>query len=123
MNQELTKEVAQKLMEIKAEIRGVDLKTDAEFVLKEKGQEGLKKVKEELKKIGYPIEYEKLEAMNFYPGGFKALSLLAIKKALNFNDEKIKEIGSVAPKTSIIVKLFIKYFFSIQKLFFQLNLL
>jgi len=119
MNQELTKEIAQKLLEIKGEIRGVDLKTDAEFVIKEKGKEGLKKVEEELKELGYPIEYGKIETMNFYPGGLKALSLLAIKKTLNFSDEKIMEMGVIAPKISIIIKLFIKHFFPIRKFFFQ----
>ena len=119
INQQLTKETAKKLMEIKCEIRGVDLKTDAQFVLKENGKEALKKVEKELKKVGYPIEYEKLDTMDFYPGGLKALSLLAIKKVLNFDDKKIKEMGVFAPKTSLIVKLFIRSFYPLKKFFFQ----
>lgn len=46
----LNKEIASKLMKIKGEIRGVDLKADAEFVLKAKGEEGLRKVEKEFKK-------------------------------------------------------------------------
>ena len=118
-NFRLTKEIASKLMAIQGEIRGIDLKADAEFIVKERGEESLKKIKEELEEIGYPIEYERLEVMNFYPGGLKALSLLAIKKVFNFDDRKIEEMGKLAPKTSLIIKLFIKYFSSVSKLFFE----
>lgn len=119
MNEELTKEVAQKLMEIKGEVRGVTLGIDRDFILKEKGEEGLKKLEEELEKLGYPIKYKEIETLNYYPVGLRALSLLAIKKVFNFNDEKIKEIGFFGTKISFIIKLFIKYVFSFQKVFFQ----
>jgi len=116
---EVDRRLAKKLMEFKGEIRGVDLRNDAEFIIKENEKEEVKKVKKEFKKIGYPIEYGKLETMKFYPGGLKALSLLLIKKALNFDAQKIKEIGSYAPKISFIVKIFIKYFSPISKFFFK----
>lgn len=119
MNQELTKEIAQKLMEIKGEARGVTLRTDMEYILKEKGEEGLKKLEEELENLGYPIKYKEIETMGFYPVGLRILSLLAIKKIFNFDDEKIKEMGLLATKVSLIIKLFVKYFLSIQKVFFQ----
>jgi len=119
MDEIINKETAKKLMEIKGEIRGMDLKSDADFVIKERGKEGLNKVEEELKEVGYPVEYEKLKTMGFYPGGLRALSLLAVKKALNFNDEKIREMGRYAIKVSFIVKIFIRYFSPISKFFFK----
>jgi|YelNatPaOPRAMG01_1025707.scaffolds.fasta_scaffold08839_2 hypothetical protein len=119
MLQGLTKEVAQKLMEIKGEVRGVVFKTDAEYVLKEKGEEGLKKVEEELEKLGYPIKYKEIKVMGFYPVGLRALSLLAIKKVFDFDEEKIREIGFFATKVSLIVKLFIRSFLSVERVFFK----
>ncbi len=118
-NQELTKETAKKLMEIKEEARGVTLGIDRDYILKEKGEEGLKKLEEELEKLGYPIKYKKIETLAFYPAGLRALSLLAIKKVFNFDDEKIKEIGFLGTKTSLIIKFFIRYVFSFQKVFFE----
>ena len=115
----LDRNLAKKLMEIEGEIRGMDFKNEANFIIKERGKEGLKKVEEELKKVGYPLEYEKLETMKFYPCGLRALSLLAIKKALNFDDEKIRKMGSYTSKISFIVKIFIKYFSPISKFFFK----
>ena len=121
MEQELTKEIAQKLMEIKGEARGVVFKTDTEYILKEKGEEGLKKVEEELKKLGYPIKFKETRTMDFYPVGLRALSLLTIKKVFDFDDGKIKEMGKKAPKISTIIKLFMKYFLSLEKTIGQVS--
>lgn len=115
----LTKEFTKKLMEIEGEIRGIDLKSDGDFVFKEKGEEGLKKVEEEVKKNGYPIEYKKIKTGNFYPAGFKALSLLAIKKALGFDNKKIEEMGAVAVKIPFLLTIFTKYFSPLPRFFFR----
>lgn len=106
------KEEIKRLMEIKGEARGVHLKNDAEFVLKEKGKEGLEMVEKELEKMGCPIKYEKINQFDFYPVGLRVISLLAIKKTFNWSDEKIKELCRYAMKVSWIIKLLMRYFFS-----------
>ncbi len=116
---QFTAENAKKFMKFKGEVRGVVFKTDADYVLRKKGDEGLKKVEEELEKIGYPIKYSEIKTMDFYPVGYRILSLLAIEKAHNFSLEKIREMGFFATKTSLIVKLFVKYFFSANQVFFK----
>jgi len=60
MAPKLTKEFAQKLMEIKGEVRGVAFRTDTEYILREKGEEGLKKLEDKMARLGYPIKYKKL---------------------------------------------------------------
>ncbi|MBZ9578677.1 hypothetical protein KJA14_02395 [Patescibacteria group bacterium] len=119
MNQELTKETAKQLMKIEGEVRGVTFKTDTEYILKEKGEEDLNQLEEELEKLGYPIKYKEIKTMAFYPVGLRALSLLATKKVFNFDNEKIREMGLFATKVSLIVKLSLKYFFSLQRVFFK----
>ncbi len=118
-NKIVDKEIAKKLIAIEGQIRGMDLKADAEFVLKKDGREGLEKVKEKLKEVGFPIEYEKVNPLDFYPGGLKAISLLAIKTALAYEDEDIVAMGELAPRISLIVKVFTKYFGSARFWFFQ----
>jgi len=117
--QEITKEEIEKLMEVKIETRGVVFKTDSECVLEEKGEKGLKELEAELEKLGHPIKYEKIKSMGFYPAGLRMLSLLVIKKIFNFDDEKIKEMGFLATKKSLIVKLFVRYFLSVERVFFK----
>jgi len=108
----LTKEIAKKLMEIKGEVRGFAFKDDAEFILKEKGEEGLKKLEDELARVGYPIEYKKIKLMNFYPIGMQILNLLAIKKVFNFDDNKFREMGAFESKLPLAVRFFMRYFVS-----------
>lgn len=115
----LTKEVIKKLLEFKGEIRGIDIKSDGEFILKKGGEKGLKKVEEKLKEVGVEIEYRKIKPMEFYPGGLKALSLLAIKEVFGYSEEEIFEIGKANAKFSLILKIFMKFFFPIEKFFFQ----
>ena len=69
--------------------------------------------------MGHPIKYKEIETFGYYPVGLRALSLLVIKKVFNFDDEKIKEIGFFGTKVSLIIKFFIKYVFSTQKVFLQ----
>jgi hypothetical protein len=118
MDQELTKDIAKKLMEIEGETRGVVLKTDGEYILKEKGEEGLKKVEEELEGLGYPIKFKEIKTMDFFPVGLRVISLLTIKKIFNFDDEKIKEMGIFATKVSLIIKIFTRYFLSVKRVFY-----
>ena len=115
MEEELTKELAENLMKIKGEVRGIVFRTDAQYVLKTKGKEGLKKVEEELERIGYPIDYEKINTMAFYPIGQRAISLLAIQKVFALSEKDIREMGVRAPKISLIIKLFMRYFLSIEE--------
>jgi predicted hydrocarbon binding protein len=109
------KEKFKKIMKIKGETRGVVLKTDEEFILREKGEEGLKKIEKELKRFGYPIKYKEITNMAYYPVGLRILSLLAIKKVFNFSEKEIRKMGADAPKISLIIKFFMQYFLSLQK--------
>ncbi len=119
MEQKLTKEQAQKLMNIKGEVRGVTFKTDIEYILREKGERGLKEVEQALEKLGVNLKYKDINTMDFYPVGLRVLSLLVIKDVFNFSNDKIKEMGLFATKVSLIIKLFTRYFLSLQRVFFK----
>lgn len=112
--EDFAKEEIKKLMGTPGEARGVVFQTDAEYVQNKKGKEGLLKVKEELKKIGCPVDYENIKATGWYPLGLRAISLLAIKKVFDWGDKEIEDMGNAAPKYSFIVKMFLKYFSTIR---------
>lgn len=115
MSEMLNKEIIDKLMEIKGEARGVVLKTDEEYILKEKGKKGLEELEKRLEELGHPIKYDQIKTMDFYPVGLRILSLLAIKEVFNFSDEEIRKMGTFATKMSLIIRLFTKYFLSIRR--------
>lgn len=108
----LTKEVAQKYLDIKGEARGVTLKVDWEYILKHEGREGLTKLEERLAELGYPLKYEEIKTMGFYPLGLDALSMAVIYELFHYDKETFIEIGRTAPKVSIFLKVFLKYFIS-----------
>ncbi len=115
MNNTISRETIDNLMKIKGEVRGVVLKTDEEYILKEKGKAGLEKVEQRLKELGHPIKYKEIRTMDFYPVGLRVLSLLTIREVFNFSDEEIKKMGTFATKMSLIIKLFTKYFLSVRR--------
>lgn len=115
MEQIISKEELEELKKIEGELRGVSLKGDAEFVVREKGEEGLKRLEDAMADLGYPIKYKGLVAMNFYPLSLDAVNLLVIKRLFDFDDKKIQELGGFLSKVSLILKMFMRYFVSIEK--------
>lgn len=112
----LTKKLAQELMKVGGDTRGFNLKHDGDYVLKEKGEKGLSMVEKELEALGYPLQYRDIKEMDFYPAGMRALSLLAIQKVFGLGEEAGREICSFHPKISLVVKLFMKYFYSLDRM-------
>jgi len=113
MNQEELK----KLKEMPGEARGVTLQTDANYVLKTKGEEGLAKVQRKLKELGLDFDYKQIKTMDWYPIGWRVISLLAICEVLGWGDKEIKDMGNCAPKYSFIATTMLKYFLSVKKVF------
>lgn len=112
----ITKELAQKLMKIEGECRGMHLKNDADFVLSKKKKEGLQRVEEMLEKIDCPIKYREIKALGFYPVGWRPISLLAIKNVFGWQDKEIRELCGFATGISLIVKIYMKFFYSVEKI-------
>ncbi len=109
----ISKEEFDKLMALEGETRGLGFKTEAKFVLKEEGEEGLKRLKEVMSDFGYP--YEKISPMEFYPLGLLGVALLAIKRLFNYDDKKFQQMGEFEAKASLIIRLFMKYFVSLDR--------
>lgn len=112
---EITKKEAKELMNLPGEARGVVFKTDADFVEKRKGKKAVSEVEKEIKKLGFSLKYEDIESTDFYPLGLRILSFLAVKKVLGLEEEDLIEMGKEAPKSSLIIKMFFRFFFSLEK--------
>jgi hypothetical protein len=118
MEYQINQEEIKRLLEIKGDARGIVFKTDYVFVLDNFGEEGIKKVEEEMEKMGCSFKYkDHINSMDFYPIGLRAISLLAISKVFNLKGKEIEEMGRVAPKSSLMVKFFMRYFLSVENIF------
>ncbi|PIR71678.1 MAG: hypothetical protein COX89_00535 [Candidatus Nealsonbacteria bacterium CG_4_10_14_0_2_um_filter_37_10] len=111
------KEEANRLMKIKGNARGVTLQTHAEYILYKKGDEGLRRVEEKLKELGYPLKFKEVRPLKWYPEGLGVLVLLVAKEIFNWSKSDIFDMGNSAPKYSFVVKLLLKYFLSPRRSF------
>ena len=116
MEQIILKEELEELMKIKGEIRGVAIKGEMEFILKEEGKEGLKRLEDQIADLGYPIKYKEIKPMTFYPLNLYGVVQLVIKSLFNFDNKKFQEMGAFEAKISLIARLFLKFFFSSERM-------
>jgi hypothetical protein len=114
MKQNNLKKEVEKAKKIKGEVRGIAPKSHLEFILKEKGEDGLKILEDKIAELGYPIKYKKMRAMDFYPLALEVAVLLALKELFNFDEKKFRELGAFGSKHSLIMRVFMKYFVSLK---------
>ena len=113
MEKVLTKELVQELKGLKGEARGMNLKNDADFILEKKGKQGLEQIEAELRKMGYPFDYSQIRAYEFYPIGMRAASLLAAKQVFGWKNEDIKEMCGFATYITLIGRIGLRLFHSV----------
>lgn len=116
MDKVIDKKMVKRFLEHKGQARGIHFRNDAEFVLKKKGKKGLKELEKELKKLGCPIDYLKVKNLGFYPIGWRPISLLTMKRVFGWKDQEIRELCAYAAGVSLIVKLYMKFFYSLDKM-------
>lgn len=112
MGQIISREEVDELIRIKGEVRGVAMKGDLTFLLQKKGKEALKMFEEETAKLGYPIKYNDLNMLSFYPIGLKGISLLVLKRVFDFDNKDFQEMGEFGAKLHTVIRIFMKYIFS-----------
>ena len=114
MEEIISKEEFEELMKTEGEVRGVAFQTETNFVLEKKGKDVLKKLEDEMARLGHP--YSNIKAMEFYPLGLLIVALTIIKKLLNFTDEDFQEMGKFEAKSSLIIRISMKYFVSLDRI-------
>jgi len=115
----ITLQEINKLKSFPGRVRGQVFLTDIGYIREKKGEEGVKLLKNKIKEWGVPLDYDKVKPLDWYPVGFRAISLLAIKEIFGWGEKEIFELGNNAPKFSFIVKLLMKYFLSPKKSFLE----
>ena len=112
---EITEEKIEEMIKTEGRVKGEVFKTDAEYVLEKKGEKGLKILQKETEKLGSPIDYRKIKSADWYPVGLRVVSLLAAMRAFGWQEKEIEKMGASAPKISFIVRIFMKFFLSPEK--------
>jgi len=115
MQQMISREEINELMKIKGEVRGIAMKNTADFVLKKEGREGLQKLEKVMAELGYPINYNRIKSIGFYPLNLLGLTLLVTQRLFKYTYEDLHEMGRFRSRAYVFIKIFINYFFSFEK--------
>jgi len=116
MPTKITKKLADSLMSINKEARGINLKSDAEYILRVGGEKAIKKAESEFIKLGYPFKYKNVRAFGYYPMGIRMLSLLIIEKVFNLEDKDLKKVCGFPTYLAMISQLAKRLFASSESL-------
>ncbi len=112
---DLKKEVSN-LKKLSGKERGEDIKYLVSYIKKNKGEEGFKKVKAELNKIGYNLpNIDKIDNIEWIPVSLPNIFLVACVKIFNLKEEDIIEMGRKSLSFKSIFRFYIKYFLSFKK--------
>ncbi len=106
MEQLISKQELDKLMERKGRMRGFGLKTLLGFILREEGQEGFKKLKNAMKKLGCSIDFENIKILDFYPFNWHIITFVVIEKLFNYDNKKFQELGAFSVKNPFMSRRF-----------------
>ncbi len=105
----LTKKEFQEIVKLDGQVRGAALNTDAACIRSQEGREGLRRVEERFRILGYPLEYRHIKDMGWYPISLRVLSLCAVRDVFRLDESDMKKMGDTAPKFSFMVKVFMKF--------------
>ncbi len=100
----ITRTEFQKIVKLDGSFRGSDLRTDAAYVESISGSNGLDDVEAAFKRLGYPLEYQNIDNLSWYPICLRVLSLRMIEDVLRLDEAGMKKMGDAAPKFSFLVR-------------------
>jgi hypothetical protein len=105
----ITRSEFQDIIRLEGQVRGSALNTDAAYVESREGKEGVRRIQESFRHLGYPVEYRQIKDMAWYPVCLRVLSLRVIQDVFGLQDNDLVDMGDTAPKFSFIVKVFMKF--------------
>ncbi len=115
MEELIPKEDIAKAMALQGEARGVAIKEHLDYILQKEGKEGVEKIEKALAQVGFP-RYREIKNTNFYPLGLYALTHEAIQKIFHYDEAGFEEMGRFNAKFSLVIRLFMRYFISVEKI-------
>ncbi len=117
----ITKEELEKIKKLEGKARGQTIKNALQSVLIMEKEEGLGKLEEKLKELGYWLDiykdYKKIKTFAWYPLWYDLLPIIVAADLFGWDEEKIKQFGVYNQKVSFFEKILLKYFISLRVVF------
>ncbi|MDP3093562.1 MAG: 4-vinyl reductase [bacterium] len=117
MEKIVSKEEAKKFMEIPGEVKGLFLMTKADYIQKDQGEEGVKKLEQAMVDFDYPLKYKEIKSTSFYPLGLFMFHFTALHRLFGYDEKRFSEMGKAEAKNSSpLIRIFLSHFASLERL-------
>ncbi len=105
-------EIADAVMLIEGKVKGETILNNINYIKSQEGDDAVNIIFEEMKKVGYPLEFDKLKQHEWYKESYNVLINLIMKSALHWKDDDIFTSGRGAAKTSFFLRTLMRYLVS-----------
>lgn len=117
MEKIISEEEVRKYMEIPGEVKGLFLMTKADYIRKNEGQDGVKRLEQAMADFGYPLEYKEIKSTAFYPLGLFIFHFTALHRLFGYDEKRFSEMGiAEAKNSSPLIRIFLSHFVSLERL-------
>lgn len=96
-------------------VRGNAIKNDFKYLRDKEGKEALQKIEKALQDKDINISLATIKSMEWYPLNYQVEFLLQTKEVLGWKDKDIFDLGYHAPQYSLLFRIFLKYFASMEQ--------
>jgi hypothetical protein len=108
MEKETLQESINRLKRFPGKVRGEIFLNHAEFIKEKEGKGGLKRLEEKLKDLDIPVNFKKINSLNWMSEGLSSSVILVAKDIFYFEEKNIFEMGRSAPRFSLGLKMLVK---------------
>jgi hypothetical protein len=105
-------EIANSVMLAEGNVRGETILNNINYIKIKEGQDSVNVIFEEMKKISYPLEFDKIIQREWYKESYNVLINLIMKDVFQWKDDDIFNSGRGAAKISFFLKTMIQYLVS-----------
>ena len=110
-------EISRDLRQKNGNARGDIIIGNLSYIQQEKGDEGLKLIKNKIKELGYTDDLDKIKPLEWYPESMSAMIIISAKEIFQWENKDIFIMGNLTTKYSLVMKMLIKYFSNLEMVF------
>jgi len=100
------KKEADKLMQIKGKTKGSEFVSLSKYIRQRYGEEKLRLIEKKMEELGYPLRFNEIRPMEWYPEALDVLAMIVAKHLFGWKD--LFEVGYSLPRFSWGVRVFMK---------------
>ncbi len=96
-------------------IIGVVFETYEKYIMQKEGRDGLEKFEKKMREMGYPFYFKEIKPFEFYPLDWSVVAVVVAQEVFGWTEKDIFDWGYTAPQYSLIIRLLMRYFISIER--------